>query len=403
MGSALPDDGIHVGRALFTGGFRVSKKTGILPAATAATVLLALAASMAVAQGTDTKTGAAGDYRTNPKFLAAVKEAKELEREKQPLFAADAYKKANKIAGGQCVECVAGVYKMQMKEGSYKDAIATATEMGAMGTTPLVKSVAEYDRGRAMVAKGGDNPKPEQLEEALAVFQQAVTLYPQNVAAIYEVAEVQARLGKMDEARREFQLCLSCMDPRDSAALRIKHFADDPELATHKMAPPFEVTAMDGTKFNLDAMGGRVVLIDFWATWCGPCNEELPHMRKIAKEFANDPLVIISVSWDSDEAKWKDFVAKNGMTWVQYRDADHALSNEFGINAIPHYFTIDSDGVLTAEMMGRVRTWRGSEEADCKGAGGEGAGRAGAGIGECGGGGGELKAGSRVAESLVPG
>ena len=75
-------------------------------------------------------------------------------------------------------------------------------------------------------------------------------------------------------------------------------------------------------------------------------------MKKIAKEFANDPLVIISVSWDSDDAKWKDFVAKNGMTWVQYRDADHALGNEFEINSIPHYFTIDSDGVLTAEMLG---------------------------------------------------
>lgn len=99
-------------------------------------------------------------------------------------------------------------------------------------------------------------------------------------------------------------------------------------------------------------MGGRVVLIDFWATWCGPCNEELPHIQKIAKEFAGQPLVIISVSWDSDEAKWKDFVQKHEMTWVQYRDADHKLSEQFGINAIPHYFTIDSDGVLTAEMMG---------------------------------------------------
>ncbi len=275
-----------------------------------------------------------------------------MERERQPGFAADAYKKANKIAGGGCVECVAAVYKMQMMEGSYKDAVSTATEMGAMGTTPLVKSVAEYDRGRALKAKAGDKPKPEQLDEMLAAFQQAVTLYPQNTAAIFSVGETQARQGKMEDARKEFQLCLTNMRPGDPARLRIEHFAADPELALHKMAPAFEVTALDGTKFNLDAMGGRVVLIDFWATWCGPCNEELPHMRKIAKEFANDPLVIISVSWDSDEAKWKEFVAKNDMTWVQYRDADHSLSKEFGIDAIPHYFTIDSDGVLTSEMMG---------------------------------------------------
>ena len=75
-------------------------------------------------------------------------------------------------------------------------------------------------------------------------------------------------------------------------------------------------------------------------------------MKKIAKEFAGQPLVIISVSWDSDDAKWRQFVTKNEMTWVQFRDADHELSKKFGINAIPHYFTIDSDGVLTSEMLG---------------------------------------------------
>jgi thiol-disulfide isomerase/thioredoxin len=99
-------------------------------------------------------------------------------------------------------------------------------------------------------------------------------------------------------------------------------------------------------------MDGRVVLIDFWATWCGPCNEELPHMKKIAKEFAGQPFVMISVSADQDEAKWKEFVQKNGMTWVQYRDADRKLQDLFGVDAIPHYFTIDSDGLLTSEMMG---------------------------------------------------
>ena len=75
-------------------------------------------------------------------------------------------------------------------------------------------------------------------------------------------------------------------------------------------------------------------------------------MKRLAKEFAGQPLVIISVSWDKDETAWKNFIAKNEMTWVQYRDADHSLTNSFGINAIPHYFTIDSDGVLTSEMLG---------------------------------------------------
>ena len=99
-------------------------------------------------------------------------------------------------------------------------------------------------------------------------------------------------------------------------------------------------------------MHGRVVLIDFWATWCGPCNQELPHMQKLARKYANDPFDVIGISWDDDESKWKDFIAAHGMTWNQYRDANHSLSTAFSVNAIPHYFTIDSDGVLTAENVG---------------------------------------------------
>lgn len=327
-----------------------------------AVALLAIPATLAHAQAADTKpdatheaqaaTAAADDYRTNPKFIAAVKEARRLQQEKQAGFAGDAYRKANKIAGGRCVECVRGLYDVQMMEGSYKDAIDTAKEMEAMATTPMVRSVAAYDRGRAMVARAGEKPKPDQLEEARVAFQEAVDLYPANLAALFNDGVVLARLGRLEEARKDFQQCLGGVKPTDPAWLRVKHFADDPELATHRMAPAFEVTALDGSKFNLDAMGGRVVLIDFWATWCGPCNEELPHMRRIAKEFAGEPFVMISVSWDGDEAKWKEFIQKNGMTWVQYRDADHKLAQEFGVTAIPHYFTIDSDGVLTSEMMG---------------------------------------------------
>ena len=82
-----------------------------------------------------------------------------MEREKRPGFAIDDYKKANKIAGGRCIECMAGLYGAQMMDGSYKDAINTAKAMEAIATTPLVKSVAAYDRGRALMARDGDKPE----------------------------------------------------------------------------------------------------------------------------------------------------------------------------------------------------------------------------------------------------
>ena len=96
------------------------------------------------------------------------------------------------------------------------------------------------------------------------------------------------------------------------------------------------------------------MLLDFWATWCGPCREALPHMKKIAKNFEGQPFVVLSISLDRDEGKWKEFIAKNGMTWPQYRDGDFGgpVARMFAVNAIPHTFTIDADGVLQDERIG---------------------------------------------------
>jgi thiol-disulfide isomerase/thioredoxin len=329
-----------------------------LSAASSAACLVSLLVSFPSAHGQDKPAApaataqSASDTVSDPKYLAAMTEGKKLARERQYTFAIDEYKKANKIAGGKDRKSLLEVYDLQIKTAQYKDAIATASLLEQASRTPMEKSVSESDRGKAILLEAGEKNKADKLEAADAAFKAAIADYPKNVNAHFYDGEVLARLNRMDAASAEFKSCLSCIAPNDPSYTRAQHFAENPALSTAKMAPPFTVTALDGTKFNLDAMGGRVVLIDFWATWCGPCNEELPHLKKIAKEFAGQPLVIISVSWDRDETKWKEFIQKNEMTWVQYRDADHELSNRFSVNAIPHYFTIDADGVLTAEMLG---------------------------------------------------
>jgi thiol-disulfide isomerase/thioredoxin len=291
-------------------------------------------------------------YQANPKFVSTMADAKKQAHERQYDFAIDSYKKACKIAEEKDTGCLTELYTLQMKTGSFKDAAVTAVSLEAIAPNQEEKSYAETKRGHALFYQAGDKNKTDLLTASDAAFKSAIADNPKNASAHYLDGQVLARLGQIDAARDQFKTCLTCVSPNDPSYLRAEHFAEDPALSTHRMAPPFTVTALDGSKFNLDAMGGRVVLIDFWATWCGPCNAELPHIKKIAKEFAGQPLVIISVSWDSDAQKWRDFIDKNEMTWVQYRDADHHLSNLFGINAIPHYFTIDSDGVLTAEMLG---------------------------------------------------
>lgn len=291
-------------------------------------------------------------YLSDPHYTAAIHEGQVRTTTREYAFAIDAYRKANKIAAGNCTECLHQIVILQLRERDNKGAAKTANELIAKSSTPLDKSKAEVLLGEALLNEGGDKPKPAQLQAADQALKGALADYPRNVSARFLDGEVLARMGDTDAARKEFTTCIEQCSPTDPYLIRAKRFAQNPALSYAKMAPAFTVTALDGTKFTLDQMNGRVVLIDFWATWCGPCNEELPELKRIAKDFTGEPLVMISISSDKDEAKWKEFIQKHEMTWHQYRDTSGDLGKLFGVQSIPHYFTIDSDGILTSELVG---------------------------------------------------
>src|SRR5256885_15773914 len=80
-------------------------------------------------------------------------------------------------------------------------------------------------------------------------------------------------------------------------------------------APVFEAQALDGTPVALMNLRGRVVVLDFWATWCGPCRAMIPHERELVKRLADKPFTFIGISADADAEQLKAFVRKSEMTW----------------------------------------------------------------------------------------
>jgi thiol-disulfide isomerase/thioredoxin len=296
------------------------------------------------------------DYTSNPKFRTAISDAKLLATNQEYDLAIASYEEANEIAGAKDKDCLRAITDLEITSGRYDEAIAAAHAFRVIAATPAEKSYAEATLGRVLFLQAEPNSGTQYdsklLNKADTAFKSALALNPGNSTALLKDGEVLVHLGQIEAARTQFKACLACIKPDDPSYGRTRRFAEHPDLALQQLAPAFTVTALDGSRFTLDQMNGRVVLIDFWATWCVPCLKELPHLKQIAKDFAGQPLVILSISWDEDEQTWKDFIAKNGMTWPQYHDTDHHLGQLFQIEGLPSYFTIDSEGVLTSESLG---------------------------------------------------
>jgi len=125
-------------------------------------------------------------------------------------------------------------------------------------------------------------------------------------------------------------------------------------LAVGKPFPDFAETDLGGQPLSLGAYKGKLVLVDFWATWCGPCVGELPNVLAAYKKYHDQGFEIVGISLDQDEAKLTSFLKEQGITWAQYFDGkgwDNKLAVKYGIQSIPATFLLDGDGTIVAQDL----------------------------------------------------
>jgi peroxiredoxin len=115
--------------------------------------------------------------------------------------------------------------------------------------------------------------------------------------------------------------------------------------------PDFKEKDVLGQPLSVAQYRGKVVLLDFWATWCPPCRAEIPNVVAAYAQFHDKGLVVIGVSLDQDKDKLLDFIKVNNMTWPQYFDGlgwENKLANLYGIESIPATILIDGQGKIIA-------------------------------------------------------
>ena len=127
---------------------------------------------------------------------------------------------------------------------------------------------------------------------------------------------------------------------------------DDRSPSVGELAPQFELRNVDGQVVRLSDFRGKVVWINFWATWCGPCRRELPDIARLAAEFGDDDLVVLAVNQEQSATVARDFWEELGLDLPILLDSGREVSDQYRLRGLPDNFFIDREGVLQSFQLG---------------------------------------------------
>lgn len=286
------------------------------------------------------------------------------ERDRQYPGAMDSYSLAAKQAGGHCASCLAALMRVQLKMDLLHDAEATIKRMSAMA--PDAKSRAQSEWLGAQVfyslyfgqseGRGGDEKNPRKaaasLKEAEAMAARAESDDPASEPIRMLHARVLAAMQRDADATREFTACAAAPGVSAEECTRARHLATNVEIARKEPAPSFELKTIDGSPVSLDALAGKVVLIDFWATWCSACRSDAGYIQSTADMFGKDRFVLLEVSADDSRNTWQSYVREHHMQGVNAWDDQHTVADMFHVVGYPTYVILDGDGVMRMRALG---------------------------------------------------
>jgi thiol-disulfide isomerase/thioredoxin len=237
--------------------------------------------------------------------------------------------------------------------GNQFDAISADTSLPRM---ERVQAALLAVNAMMEAVQGKDDPAAyDAIEQRIEAFQKQFGDVPLSGKVTGTSILRQEQIGLLkssgDKALYDALLAKLAADPDpEIVAVAKKEQAGEAAEAGLKSKPvDLAFTALDGSKVNLAKLRGKVVLIDFWATWCGPCRAEVPDVVATYEKYHGKGFDIVGISLDQDKAALQKYIADNHMTWPQYFDGkgwDNAISSRFGIGEVPAIWLVGKDGKL---------------------------------------------------------
>ncbi|HKR62063.1 MAG TPA: redoxin domain-containing protein [Pyrinomonadaceae bacterium] len=262
------------------------------------------------------------------------------------------FKKANDMKGKKSPEALMGIAQSYYGMDAYKSAIETADKVIELAPPdPDVRAQAYNYKGLSLQAQA-EMKDQKKLAEAEAAFRTSLTLSTSIPVVQYNLGVVLLQENRDPEGVAELNKFLK-LQPRGPYSDPARKMIENPRRAREAYAPDFSIVTADGEHITLEDLKGKVVVLDFWGTWCPPCVASLPSLRALNKKFAKEPqFVLIGISSDSEEQPWREFTAKEKMVWPQYWDRDRQVQRAFNVRAFPTYIVIDHEGIVRYRSSG---------------------------------------------------
>lgn len=119
-------------------------------------------------------------------------------------------------------------------------------------------------------------------------------------------------------------------------------------------APVFSLTDLDGNPVSLDDFAGRPVIVNFWASWCAPCVEEIPELQRAVAAHASEGLAVIGIVYNDRSEAAREFMTRMGGGWPSVMDPGGEVARDYGIYGPPESFFVDRDGVIRGRQIGQL-------------------------------------------------
>ncbi len=123
-------------------------------------------------------------------------------------------------------------------------------------------------------------------------------------------------------------------------------------IETGDKAPAFTIKTDQGREISPANFGGKLLVLNFWASWCEPCVEEIPSLNEFARKYAGQGVVTLGVSIDRNEKLYRDFVRRNNVAFQTARDPDANISGSYGTFKVPETYVIDRSGKVVQKVVG---------------------------------------------------